>query len=691
MAGRRVPRVVADLDELLFAPGGWFALDASNQRVPAVVIASLRDGLRLVGQGPVTAIVGRLRPQMRVVDVDLEDARGDAAVELVAAWCRQEGLWHLVRPSGGGTGRAHVFVAAAERAQDLEAVTRRVCEQLGASQRSVDVRDTVRPLSSPHRNGAMTTAYGNLSEALLGLRAHSWASQVPKSRRRRSRTHVSATPAVPVRRRARKELPAQWQDYLEHGALPLVRVDNPQHSRSNIEATATAAMLRCGYDAVAAWAAIQEAHGDAFGKARTQGHAWWVKYVWNPAVADDDSFIPVGTGDADPALDTAVNAARSALEDLAWRLPTRQRPALLLVGHAVLDRICRAGERRVPVPERDLVLDTGLNDRKTIRAQLRILNGALGTLHTEAWDPIHHRDSSSFEFEIPPAQGVSEIPPPNLHTPLPHGVWAALPRPCHQLWRALRKADRAVSLDELAAHALLTPTSATPPSPSQIRAARVALLALSEAGLASCSAEGTWTYTKRPEARFVAKAMAEHEVRTGAVLEERRVYRAGERSRWSLARAAALKEQRAREVAWWQGLPPAAREQRQAELSRRFQAESVMSQERLKSGLADRRLRHGVDEPARYRSWLASLSDDELTWRSQTRAAAFATFAAPLQQALVAAWERHRDRYGLPHRSATVSTRVEQHALLPVGARQRDEALWQQQEIPISATAQRLA
>ena len=217
------------------------------------------------------------------------------------------------------------------------------------------------------------------------------------------------------------------------------------------------------------------------------------------------------------------------------------------------------------------------------------------------------------------------------------------------------------------------------------------MLALTEAGLASCSAEGAWTYAKQPEPHFVAQARAEHAVRNEAVLEERRVYRAGERSRWSLARAAALKEQRAREVAWWQGLSPAAREQRREGLSRRFQAESVMSQERLKSSLADRRLRHGVDEPARYRAWLASLSDHELAWRSQTRAAAFATLAPPLQQALVAAWDRHRDRYGLPHRAETLSARVEKHALLPVGARQRDEAFWQQQEIPLSLPEQRRA
>jgi hypothetical protein len=111
----------------------------------------------------------------------------------------------------------------------------------------------------------------------------------------------------------------------------------------------------------------------------------------------------------------------------------------------------------------------------------------------------------------------------------------------------------------------------------------------------------------------------------------------------------------------------------------------VVQQEELKRSLADRRIRHGGDEAARYRAWLASLSDDELGWRSYTRAAAFATLAPPLQQALVAAWNRHRSHYKLPYRTGVVSIRLEQHTLLPVGARERDDAFWIQQALPISS------
>ena len=677
-----------DLDELLFVRGGWFALGAGNERVPGVVVPSLREGLRLIGRGPVRAVVGRLRPEVRVVDVDVADARGDAAVELVAGWCRERGLWHLVRPSGGGSGRAHVFVATGDDGEALSLHVGHLREQLRTSRRGLDVRDTVRPLSSPHRSGVVTKPYGSLSEALTGLRGHSWASSAPSRAQRRSEGRMSATAAVPVRRRARKDLPEQWRAYLEHGVAPLIRTDEPDR-RSNYEATATAVLLRCGHDAASAWALIAQAHPDAFSKARGQGHAWWVKYVWNAAVADDDSFIPTGSGVADAHLLASLAAARDALTALAWRQPLKQRPALLRVGYAVLARMERTGSRRVPVPERDLVLDTGLSDRKTIRAQLRLLNGPMGCLHTQTWDPVRRRASSSFEFEVPQVEGVREIPPPSLHTPLPHGLWGSLPRSSHQLWQGLRQSPQAVTLEEAALKGLLSDSPGVPASPSQLRAARRCLLALSQAGLARCDANGLWRSSTRLDRDFVDTARAEHSERATAVAAERDAYRTGRGSQWSLERAAALKAQRVREVAWWEGLGPAERLERRRELAARFQHSSVTAQEQFKTAAVERRLRHGIDEVARHRDWLAALPDTELAWRSITRSIAFAGLPTPVQQALVASWDRHRDRYGLPSRVRSAAVRVEQQELLPIGASERDRDFWEQQALEVAVPAAR--
>ena len=67
-----------------------------------------------------------------------------------------------------------------------------------------------------------------------------------------------------IRDSPRTDLPGPWRDYLAHGALPLIRVDDPDHPRSNYEATATAVLLRHGYDADEAWRTIQAAHPSAF-------------------------------------------------------------------------------------------------------------------------------------------------------------------------------------------------------------------------------------------------------------------------------------------------------------------------------------------------------------------------------------------------------------------------------------------
>lgn len=75
---RRVSKALTTLDAALFEPTGWFAIDSANSRVPGVAVPSPEAGLALVGQGTVASIVGRLRPGVCVVDVDLKGERGPA-------------------------------------------------------------------------------------------------------------------------------------------------------------------------------------------------------------------------------------------------------------------------------------------------------------------------------------------------------------------------------------------------------------------------------------------------------------------------------------------------------------------------------------------------------------------------------------------------------------------------------------
>ncbi|MGL5856974.1 MAG: hypothetical protein ACRC35_00935 [Angustibacter sp.] len=668
MSRSRSAAVVA-LDGVLFAARSWFAIDATNRRVPAVVVPTLEAGLSLVGDGGVAAVVGRLREEVRVVDVDLAGDRGDTAAAAITDWCAREGLWHLVRPSGGGPGRAHVFVAHEGRLAELHRLVDELRGRLHAPATGLDVRATVRPLSSPHRSGASTTARGRLSEALTALRRHPWARQTPKGACSSPVSRDGGVEALsPARRRLRTALPPQWAGYLEHGTAPTV--GGPDQTRSAVELVATAALLRAGHDVTTAWDAVTGSHPDAFTRARASKRRW-IRWVWNAAVESDNAFAP--TPRADPPIASAVADARARLTQLAWSLPPRQRPSLLLVGHTVLDRIERTNDLRIPVPERDLVLDTGITDRKTIRAQLRALHGPVGVLHTDTLDRTRRSDTS-FEFDIPTidVRSVSQIPPPCIHTPdPPAGTWSALPPGAHQLWRALLRERDPVDLDHLAQRALLTSSSTDDLSPRQARTTRAALTALAEAGLAHCTATGQWIARATPTAGHTRRTVAGRAVLEQAVAAERAAYRAPGH-RWQTARAAALKANYAREVGWWNGLPRDDRARRRATWQARFAALSVHDQEQIKADLAERRLRAGVDEPTRHDHWLDNLSWDDYHHRSTTRAAAFAALPVPLRQAHTAAWARHRARYNISRGTPLAQSRREHAAALPLGADDRD-------------------
>jgi hypothetical protein len=667
------PRTLVDLDELLFAPRAWFAIDAHNRRTAGVVVPTLTAGLQLLGRGDVAAIVGHLRDEIRVVDVDLDDERGPAAAEAIVSWCAREGLWSLVRPSGGAPGRTHVFIAHEGRLPALRALVEDLRRGLHAPKTSIDLRTAVRPLSSPHRNGQFTRPHGRLSETLTALRRHSWAQKAPRRALRGPQSAPSTgTALVPARRRARSALPAAWAAYLESGTPP--PIGGHDQTRSAVELVATAELLRAGHDAISAWEIIATAHQNAFTRARANKRRW-ISWVWNAAVETDNAFTPPAHVDLDVAR--AVDAARSRLERLAWSMPPRQRPTLLLVGHTVLDRMLRTGQRRVPVPERDLVLDTGLADRKTIRAQLRALASTVGMLHTDALDPAR-RDASSFEFEIPTVQlgGVSQLPPPSSHTPYARaGLWRTLPAAAHQLWRALTSTAEPQPLEDLARTALLTCQPDEEPSPRQVRTTRAALTALAEAGLAHCTASGQWIARAALEPAHARRAEAHRAALEQTIAAERAAYRAPT-GQWQVARAAALKANRAREVAWWTTLPAAERLRRRAAWQATFAALSVHDQEHLKAQLAARRVRAGVDEPHRHDQWLDNLSWDDYAHRSSERAAAFAALPSPMRQAKAAAWARHRDRYGISRGTPLAQSRREHAAALPDTRAGRDDAFW---------------
>lgn len=704
---------VAALDGLLFREGRWFAIDAGNQRVARVVVPTLETGLGLVGDGPVASIVGRVRDEVVVVDVDVAGERGHAIVEQLAGWCSRRGLWHLVRPSGGAEGRAHLFVVHEGMEAELRAQVAQARAGWGVSSRAVDVRRDVRPLSAPHRGGGHPRPLGPLVVLARQLRARlacpsgPLAAEQPAAGGSAAGARLTVAALAPRPRRA-CALPAEWERFLRTGVAP--DIAGQDQSRSAVEAVATGHLLRAGHTALSAWQAIGAAHPQAMSKARAS-HRRWVAWVWNPAVRADLEWAsraaatspgrPGATdregGPADNAgvrahaLASAVWAARVALGELQWAVSSRRRPALLLVGHSVLDRMERTGSVRVPVPERDLVLDTGIADRKTIRTCLRILAGSgtpsepgtvlgpvLGVLH-RVYDP-KRKDASSFEFEIPepsPGGEVGKIPPPRFHTPAP-GTWSTLPHLAHSLWRALTLRDSQL-LEDVATRGGIPETREGLLTQSQVRTTTAVLRQMAAAGLATCDAQGRWSAATAVTAGYAARAAAGYAVSVEQVAAERAEFRAGGAAGWDTARAAAVKAQRAKEQAWWSGLPRAEQARRRTQYASEFARLPVTSQEHAKTGWVQRRVMAGVDEAARHDAWLDQFSMDQVITRSVHRAAWFAALPAPLQQAHAAAWRRHREKFGIARGTPLSTSRLEHATALPDAGAARDAAFLHEQ------------
>lgn len=732
-AGRRVSPALLALDEHLFNPDAsqWLVIDAGNEAVPRTVVPSLLDGLELVGKGRIAALVGHLRDGAGVVDIDVPGPLGDFLAAEVADWLRRRDIWVLERPSGGAKGRWHLFFAhpdfhyapATSRtglAAEIGTYLVDLAVDVKVPRGELDLRDAVRPLTSPHRHGAITKPIGDLRQALRDLKRtlpHAPAATPlrPRAKVKPSKalhptaSQSSSTAAsglvVPLAlQRWKRQLRGDWRHYLLTGEVPAgswsagatkrraaVEVD-----RSLVEAACTREMVWAIGDPELSWRLIRESHPSAMTKAKHQGYSWWLTYVWNALVRSASEFDTEPDQkprqvEAPPAevLD-AVAAGRAELEALMWTVPARQRPALLQVGHQLLDRALREGRLRVPCPERDLLLDTGLGDRKTVRAALRLLNGRLGTLHTDCLS-LSERDSTSYEFEInsAPEQGGRQIPPPVFDPPpTPRGIWTLLPRSSHSLWRTLLRLDAPVDLAELTVEAGLVETKTDAVSKSQKATAKAALVALAKAGMAKVDEHGRWQAATRPRSiQIEQSATAAYARQLEKVEAERAAYRAGTTSTWTAGRARAIKAAMAREKAWWDNLSPAARAERAAAKRLEFDQMSITQQAKLKAELAERRIRAGLEEMDHYQVWLQSLPPDEYVARSLARKERFKQLSEAERGASVAAWDRHRLRYGLTAQrladqvpaSASISAEIEQAALLPDGTADRDALFLERQ------------
>lgn len=681
----------AEIDDLIFDQSSWFALDAGNQRIPRLVIPTRVHGLKVASDFPTVAtLAGRLRCGYIAVDVDVDDrASGTSLARRVELWVAERRLWRVARPSGGAPGRHHVFVAHVDAYGNdhlaaLVDFTARLRRQQGLPAKRLAVLRTVRPLSAPHRMGGYFRPTTSLAAALSTLpveRARSASERdvgatatkdLTAPRRPTARQNGESEVALTPRPRRRRELPEEWSLYVGSGIKPVI--GGRDRGPSTYSLRLTHELLRAGYTSAEAWAVIADAHPEAVThpRAASRGYTWWVKQVWNPLVVDDHGFTARGDASSQalhrqttPAMTQpapkrstvghAIARARDDLLRLQWQWGPRRRHTIRAVAEMVLDRMTRTAQTTVPVPQRDLCLDTGLS-RPTVAAALRAINGSLGTL-LDTFDPTD-REHSSHTFQLDEKyfglRAVGHDLPPASHAPGGGATWKLLGPLAHSIWRSLPDHTRpAASMEYIARAAGLAPAADVSPTDHQLRTTRAHLSDLAAAGLAACDVDGRWVRQELvAEDHLTAAEEAMAPVRD-AISSERRVYRDAPGARWRRDRAASIEREREkardRHRRWLHTQAPADLRARACRLASEFARLDVAEQQKLKDSLAVRRLaRLGPAEAERHDAWCRSLPSVAYADRAAARATAFAHLERTEAARHIEAWRAHRLKWQVP-------------------------------------------
>ncbi|WP_369021758.1 hypothetical protein [Paenarthrobacter ureafaciens] len=544
------------IDAHLFT-GPYFRLDADNKKASQ----TFETAARARKMYPRAVVVGNVRPGVVAVDVDLDDDdAAEAILYQLRTWCEDYAAWHTTRRSGGGTGRWHfIAIPPAGQAVQLEELANALRDRSGYSGTDVDVRSTLRLLSSPHRKTGVIQALEDCPHELLaGL-----PRTVHPVVRRKSRP----TTAVPAPDTDATLTRAQWAAFRSSPKLA---------TRSHTEFEICRRLKGHGASPEAVWNALMTARSRSdIGHAKERNYAWFLINMWRKIRLVPASKEQRKGGRRRPA---------DGYDWAAWALPMSANVRRLwsvwdgrharTVEHVAIiaaDRIGRSSDGRAPLPLRDLMEDTG-RDIKTISAALRSLVdvGLLERVSRFSYSADVSSASDVYALGKAYVAPQSLTPTPRSYTPR-SALWLALGSSALSLLLTTLHAGTSLSLRTLAS---ASHYSSTPLSTRQRKLITGLLTELAQRNVLVQDGSDAWRNSTKGAAvqpRAGLRMLAAIRIR---IEHERAAFRALVESQrecwnetWMVQKEAALevmkRRRRQRQIQWWESLSAEERQLRQ--------------------------------------------------------------------------------------------------------------------------------
>lgn len=533
-------------DSKLFC-GPYFVIDADNRRTGTLLSTRPDD--------PAAVVVGKIRSDAMAIDIDLDDPEmTEWLLHHLVQWCEDHSTWYLHRGSGGGAARAHFYaLPPAAAAEELRVYVGQLRDAAGADGRQIDVRDTLRLVSSPHRRGGARGPLTVSGEALPPRRQR--GPQKPSTQRGAVYGQPSPTASLTASQRA------------------TARMVPAGPTRSDTEFSIVRRLKARGAEPEAVWNALNDPElRPDIGHAAERNYAWFRKNMWSKITVTEDISRPSSRSRKEYDWSRYALPASRAVRKVWGQWSTRHKHTVEHVAVVAAARLGPLGAAGGPLPLRDLVEDTG-RDLKTVRGALASLRSAGILTRVKSFTLGRDAATSSDHYAL-----TVELPAEASLTPTPRSYTPADP-----LWLGL--APSALSLTLTTLHESASPLDLPTilrlsgfqiqrsPSTRQKTLTVPVLASLCERSVLSQDSPGAYrnsTKTKvvRPRAglRRWSALRERHAVERKAFRELVEELFSAAKARWDREREECLERlkvrRRQRQLAWWEGLSQQEREHR---------------------------------------------------------------------------------------------------------------------------------